>query len=183
MAAPPLLVYGRPVTLLLHATRNPVHTRVKRVLRSRAVTAMTWPPATVVLYAAVVIVTHLTPLMNLVLADEAVHDAEHAAYLVAGYLFFLPVIGSEPLRWRLSGMGRFLLLLAVMPVDLAVGAVLMLLPAVPFPAYLRAGRAWGPAPLADLHDGGLIMLAGSELIMTGLAIALALAFVRSHDRV
>src|SRR5689334_18236021 len=36
MAAPPLLVYGRPVTLLLHATRNPVHTRVKRVLRSPA---------------------------------------------------------------------------------------------------------------------------------------------------
>jgi cytochrome c oxidase assembly factor CtaG len=183
MAAPPLLVYGRPVTLLLHATRNPVHTRVKRVLRSRAVAAVTWPPATVVLYAAVVIVTHLTPLMNLVLADESVHDAEHAAYLVAGYLFFLPVIGSEPLRWRLAGMGRFLLLLVVMPVDLAVGAVLMLLPAVPFPAYLRARRAWGPAPLADLHDGGLIMLAGSELIMTGLAIALAFAFVRSHDRV
>src|SRR5690348_12217348 len=101
MTAPPLLVYGRPVTLLLHATRNPVHTRVKRLLRSRAVTAMAWPPVTVVLYAAVVIVTHLTPLMNQVLADQAVHDAEHAAYLVAGYLFFLPVIGSEPLRWRL----------------------------------------------------------------------------------
>jgi len=101
MAAPPLLVYGRPVTLLLHATRNPVHTRVKRVLRSRPVAAVTWPPATVVLYAAVVIVTHLTPLMNQVLADQAVHDAEHDAYLVAGYLFFLPVIGSEPLRWRL----------------------------------------------------------------------------------
>jgi hypothetical protein len=31
--------------------------------------------------------------------------------------------------------------------------------------------------------GALIMLAGSELIMTGLAIALAFAFVRSHDRV
>jgi cytochrome c oxidase assembly factor CtaG len=182
MAAPPLLVFGRPVILLLHATRNPVHTRVKRVLRSPAVAAMTWPPATVALYAAVVIGTHLTPLMNLVLANEAVHDAEHAAYLVAGYLYFLPVIGSEPLKWRVSGMGRFLLLLVVMPVDLAVGAALMSLPAVPFPAYLRTGRTWGPAALADLHDGGLIMLAGSELIMTGLAILLAFDFVRSHDR-
>jgi hypothetical protein len=70
----------------------------------------------------------------------------------------------------------------VMPVDLAVGAVLMSLPAVPFPAYLRTGRAWGSAPLADLHDGGLIMLAGSELIMTGLAILLAFDFFRSHER-
>jgi putative copper resistance protein D len=182
MAAPPLLVFGRPVILLLHATRNPVHTRVKRVLRSPAVAALTWPPVTVTVYATVVIVTHLTPLMNLVLASEAVHDAEHAAYLVTGYLYFLPVIGSEPLKWRVSGMGRFLLLLVVMPVDLAVGAALMSLPAVPFPAYLRTGRTWGPTPLADLHDGGLIMLAGSELIMTGLAILLAFDFVRSHDR-
>jgi putative copper resistance protein D len=29
MVAPPLLVFGRPVTLLLHAVRNPAHRRVK----------------------------------------------------------------------------------------------------------------------------------------------------------
>jgi hypothetical protein len=34
------------------------------------------------------------------------NDAEHAVYLVAGYLYFLPVVGSEPLRWRLSVLGR-----------------------------------------------------------------------------
>src|SRR6202042_1639095 len=35
MIAPPLLVLGQPVTLLLHASRNPVHTWAKRVVRSR----------------------------------------------------------------------------------------------------------------------------------------------------
>jgi cytochrome c oxidase assembly factor CtaG len=78
MVAPPLLIYGRPVTLLMHAARNPLHTRVKGVLRSSAVSGLTCRPAAAALYAAVAVSTHLTPLMNFVLENEAVHDAEHA---------------------------------------------------------------------------------------------------------
>lgn len=179
MVAPPLLIFGRPVTLLLHAARNPLHARVKRVLRSPVVSGLTWPPVAVTLYAAVVVSTHLTPLMNLVLENEAVHDAEHALYLMAGYLYFLPVVGSEPVKWRLSAFGRYLLLLITMPVDTLVGVVLMLVPRELFPAYARADRTWGPGLVADLHHGGLIMLAGSDLVMAVLAVTLAVSFVGS----
>src|ERR1700761_5295388 len=41
MVAPPLLVAGQPVTLLLHASRNPLHTWTKKVLRSRVLAAIT----------------------------------------------------------------------------------------------------------------------------------------------
>src|ERR1700678_1278032 len=44
MIAPPLLVAGQPVTLLLHASRNPLHTEVKKVIRSRPVQWLTFPP-------------------------------------------------------------------------------------------------------------------------------------------
>jgi putative copper resistance protein D len=172
MVAPPLLIAGRPVTLLLHAARNPLHTRVKRVVRSRPVSFLTHPAAAVPLYAAVVAATHLTPLMNLVLENGAAHDAEHALYLAVGYLYFLPVIGSEPIRCRLPVFGRYLLLLGTMPVDTAVGVTLMLAPDGLFPAYHAAG----------LHRGGLIMFAGSDLIMTALALLLAVAFVRAGER-
>jgi cytochrome c oxidase assembly factor CtaG len=64
MVAPPLLVSGRPVTLLLHATRNPVHTRVKRTVRSRVVSGLTRAPVVSGLYALVVAVTHLTPVFG-----------------------------------------------------------------------------------------------------------------------
>lgn len=165
MVAPPLLVYGRPVTLLLHAARNPWHARVIRVLRSPAVTALTWPPLCVLLYSAVVLGTHLTPL---ILARGWLHDGEHLAYLVAGYLFFLPVIGSEPARWRPSLFGRYLLLLAVMPADIVTGAFLMLT------------RPFGGYGAADVHDAGIIMLGGSELIMTALALLIAARLV--HPR-
>jgi putative copper resistance protein D len=164
MVAPPLLVYGRPVTLALHATRNPWHARIKRITRSRAVTALTWPPCGVACYFAVVLATHLTPL---VLARGALHDAEHATYLVAGYLYFLSVVGSEPTRWRLSFFARYLLLLAAMPADIVVGA-----------AYLIAGP-FGGYSAADVHASGVIMLAGSDMIMTALAIVLAVGLARS----
>jgi putative copper resistance protein D len=62
------------------------------------------------------------------------------------------------------------MLLAVMPVDTVTGVVLMLAPPG-FPGYLAAGRTWGPSPLADLHDGGIIMWAGGDSIMTVLAVA------------
>jgi cytochrome c oxidase assembly factor CtaG len=68
-----------------------------------------------------------------------------------------------------------------MPVDTLVGVVLMLAPHELFPAYARAGRTWGPSLLTDLHDGGLIMFAGSDLIMAGLAVVLAASLVRAHD--
>ena len=164
MVAPPLLVYGRPVTLALHATRNPAHTWIKRAVRSRLATALTWPPFTVALYAAVVAATHLTPLRELVLENQVLHDAEHALYLATGYLFFAPVVGDEPLRWRPSLLGRYFLLLLAMAPDTAVGVVLMYIPP------------------HGLHDGGLIMLAGSDLIMTALAVVLAAGLVRARPR-
>ena len=167
MVAPPLLIAGRPVTLLLHTIGNPWHTRVKRVIRSRAAATLTWPPAGVALYSAAVLGTHLT---GLIFAHGALHDAEHAAYLLAGYLYFLPVIASEPVRWRPSVLSRYLLLLVAMPADLVTGAVLML------------HGPLGSYGAADVRDAGVIMVAGGDLIMTGLAVALAAALVTERVR-
>jgi cytochrome c oxidase assembly factor CtaG len=74
-------------------------------------------------------------------------------------------------------LGRYLLLLVTMPVDTAVGVVLMLLPREPFPAYTRTGRTWGPGLVADLHEGGFIMFAGSDIVMTILGVAIAVGIV------
>ncbi|HLI40167.1 MAG TPA: cytochrome c oxidase assembly protein [Streptosporangiaceae bacterium] len=183
MVAPPLLIAGRPVTLALRTARGRPRRLLRRAVRSRPLALLTWPPVSVTLYAAVVASTHLTPLMNLVLANAAVHDGEHLAYLAAGYLYFLPVIGAEPARWRMPVFGRYLLLLATMLVDTVTGAILMLEPRVPWPGYAHSGRAWGPSPLADLHAGGIVMVGGSALVMTALAAILAVALVQAGDRV
>jgi cytochrome c oxidase assembly factor CtaG len=165
MVAPPLLVVGQPVTLLLHASRNPLHTWVKKAVRSRLASAVTWPPFTIAAYTATIVATHLTGLMNLVLTNETIHSLEHALYLIVGYLFYLPLLGNEPIRWRLSYPLRLLVLTVTMPVDTFTGVVLGYAGREMFPAYDAAHRTWGPSLVDDLHIGGAMMWIGGDALM------------------
>ena len=179
MVAPPLLVVGQPATLLLHASRNPVHTWAKKVLRSRVVTWITWPPFGVALYVGVIVGTHLTSFMNLVLANETVHNAEHALFLIAGYLYFLPLLGREPIRWRVSYPSRIFLLFLAMPVDAFTGLVLGSEGSNPFPQP-------GPGPpepgrrarSTDVHIGGAVMWVGGAGLMFALMMTVFFAWSR-----
>src|ERR1700722_10395675 len=181
MMAPPLLVLGQPVTLLLHASRNPLHTWAKRVVRSRAVTFLTWPPFVLVLYAATIAGTHLTGLMSLVMTNPALHDAEHALYLVVGYLFFLPILGTEPIRWRLSYPIRFVMLVVAMPVDTFTGLILGT-ENTPIKGMTGVRPAGSAGPVADLHAGGAVMWIGGDAIMLGFMMLVFLMWAHA-DRV
>jgi cytochrome c oxidase assembly factor CtaG len=177
MVAPPLLVTGQPMTLLLHASRNPVHTWAKRVLRSRPVHAITAPPVGVVAYAGTVVICHLTSFMNLVESNDGVHEAEHALFLVVGYIYFLPLIGKEPIGWKVSYPVRLFLLFIAMPVDAFTGVVLGSETSPPFTAF-SAPRSWGPTPLEDIHLGGAVMWIGGAAIMLVLILTTFFAWSR-----
>src|SRR5580658_10091819 len=168
MVAPPLLIFGQPITLLMHASRNPLHSWVKQILRSRVASFLTWPVFGVVAYALAVLGAHLTNFANLVQTNQVVHNAEHVLFLVVGYLFFLPILGHEPIRWRLSYPVRFVILILIMPVDTFTGLML---------GYGSAGTPgvptgpqpfWAPAPVSDLHTGGAVVWIGGDAIMFGL---------------
>src|SRR5215470_14696032 len=161
MVAPPLLVVGQPATLLLHASRNPLHTWTKKVLRSRVMAAITWPPFGVALYVTTIV---------------TVHDGEHALYLIAGYLYFLPLVGREPIRWRVSYPTRIFLLFIAMPVDAFTGLVLGSYSSNPFPGLAEDRPGWALAPLSDVHLGGAVMWVGGAGIMFGLVLAVFFAW-------
>jgi putative copper resistance protein D len=163
MVAPPLLVAGQPVTLLLHASRNPLHTAVKKLIRSRPVQWLTFPAFGVAAYAATIVGTHLTDFMNLVIEHDAIHEAEHVLYLVVGYLYFLPLIGKEPIKWKVSYPVRLFLLFIAMPVDAFTGVVLGSYQTDPF--VPMEPRTWGPSAVNDLHQGGAVMWVGGAAIM------------------
>jgi putative copper resistance protein D len=168
MVAPPLLIFAQPVTLLLHASRNPVHTWAKRAVRSRVATFLTWPVFGVLAYAAAVTGAHLTGVANLVESNQAVHNLEHALFLIIGYLFFLPLLGQEPIRWRLSYPVRFVILVLIMPIDTFTGLMLgygsASTPGIP----VGPRPAWAPSPLSDLHSGGAVMWVAGDGLMFGL---------------
>jgi len=176
MIAPPLLVLGQPATLLLHASRNPLHTGVKKLLRSRPVQWLTWPVFGVVAYCATIVGTHLTGFMSLVTEHDAVHEAEHVLYLVVGYLYFLPLIGKEPIRWKVSYPLRLFLLFIAMPVDAFTGVVLGSYQTDPF--VPMDPRTWGPSPVNDLHEGGAVMWIGGAAIMFVMIMAVFFQWTR-----
>jgi cytochrome c oxidase assembly factor CtaG len=184
MVAPALLVVGRPVTLLLHASRNPLHTWGIRIVRSRVAAALTFPGFGIAAYAVTIVVTHLTGFMNLVLTHENVHNAEHGLYLVVGYLYLLPLIGSEPIRWRLSYPIRLIFLFIAMPVDAFTGVALGSYSSDPFPVTSgMRSRTWGPSPLDDVHIGGAVMWVGGSAIMFVLIMFTFLAWTRQSQSV
>jgi cytochrome c oxidase assembly factor CtaG len=168
MVAPPLLIFGQPMTLLMHASRNPLHTWTKRALRSKVASFLTWPAFGAAAYTVAVAAAHLTSVADQVETNQNLHNAEHAVFLIVGYLFFLPILGKEPIRWRLSYPMRFVILVLIMPVDTFTGLILGYggtgtpgLPTGPRPA-------WAPAAVSDLHAGGAVMWIGGDAIMFGL---------------
>jgi cytochrome c oxidase assembly factor CtaG len=180
MVAPPLLIAGQPITLLLHASRNPLHTWVKRVLRSRVATFLTWPVFGAVAYALAVLAAHLTSLASYFESNQTAHDAEHAMFLIIGYLFFLPLLGREPIKWRLSYPIRFVTLVLLMPVDtftgLALGYGSATSPGVP----TGPRPSWAPSPVSDLHLGGAVMWIGGDGIMFVLMMLVFLMWSRDE---
>ena len=179
MVAPPLLVAGQPFTLLLHASRNPVHTWAKRALRSRIASLITWPPFGLAAYTATIVGTHLTGLTRVIVTNQTLHDAEHILYLIVGYVFFLPLVGREPIRWRVSYPIRILVLALAMPVDTFTGLVLGYAGSAYQPTLGAARPPGSPSPVEDTHWAGAVMWIGGDAIM--LAFIMLVVWMWSRD--
>jgi cytochrome c oxidase assembly factor CtaG len=176
MIAPVLLVAGQPLTLLLQASRDPLHTRAERALKSRVVSALTWPPFGIVGYTATIVGTHLTGLMNVIMSNAAIRDGEHVLYLVVGFVFFLPLVGQEPIRWRISYPARLLVLFLTMPVDTFTGLILGY-SNTPM-SGMGPRPSWAPNAISDLHSGGAVMWIGGDAIMFAVMMLVFLAWTR-----
>ncbi len=105
------------------------------------------------LYAGVIVGSHLTGFMDAMVAHSWLGGAEQWLYLVAGYLYLLPLVGDEPMRSRLPCLGRLGLLLVAMVPDTVVGIVLMQTSYDMFPAMEAGHPGWAPAALRDLQIG------------------------------
>lgn len=157
--AAPLLVLAAPGTLLLRISSTAVRRRlVLPVLHGRIVRWLTFPAFTWLLFGLVMWLAHFTPLFELALESPTVHDLEHLAFLVAGFLYWLPAIGSEPIPWRLGISGRLLYLVLGMPVSSILGLVIVAQTSVMYPHYAGAGA------LADQRLAGSVMWVGGDLL-------------------
>lgn len=161
--AAPLLVIAGPVLLLLRFARPSVRGRLLLpLLRSRVVRIATHPAVTWTAFGVVMWAVHFSPLFELALESEPIHELEHLLLLATGYLYWLPAIGSEPMPTRLGWSGRFLYLFLGMPVSSVLGLTLVAQTEPLYPAYVAAS-GW-TAALADQRLAGTVMWVGGDLI-------------------
>ena len=179
MIAPAFLVSGRPLRLAITASRPKTGRRLQAVLRSRPIALLTSPPVTLATYAVVIVGTHLTGFMNTVMRNAAFGQLEHLMYLVAGFQFFLLILGDEPIRWQLGIPLRWLFLALAMAVDTFTGIVLL---QQSYPMAMMRAPGLHVDALDDTHTGGAIMWVGGDGIMVLFMVALVVMWLRLSER-
>jgi len=179
LVAPPLLLLGAPLSLLLRANPPWLPRRVLvPVLRSRAVRVLAHPVTALALFTVVLVGSHLTAFYNLTLEHEWLHDLEHAAYLVTALLFWWPAIGVDPAPHRLSYPGRLLYLFLDMPIMAYLGLAIASSSHVLYPWYATHLPPWGSSALQDQGVAGTIMWISGTFTMIP---AMAVVFLRWLD--
>ncbi len=178
MVAPAFLVAGRPLTLALEAAAPQRRARLQRIAQGRVVSLLTAPPVALAGYATVIVGSHLTGVMDTVMRNTWAGQVEHLVYVLAGYQFFVLIIGDEPIRWRLASPARWLLLAIAMAVDTFTGIVLM----QGTDAVNLLPSALEVDALSDTRTGGAIMWFGGDAIMAVIMVALVVSWLRNIER-
>ena len=190
MLVPVLLAIGGPVTLALRALPAAGRDRppgprewLAGLVASRAARGLTHPLVALVLFVGSFYALYLTGLFDVALRYHWAHQLMNLHFLVVGYLFFWPLIGSDPAPVRLPHLGRLAVLLAAMPFHAFFGITLMSTRTVLGGEFYRSlALPWVPDLLADQHVGGGIAWASGELPMLLVVVVLVGRWTRDDAR-
>jgi putative copper resistance protein D len=182
LVAAPLLLLGAPVTLALRVATPSVRRGLLGILHSRVVAVISFPLVGWLVFAGVNWGWHFSSLYNDALENVALHYFQHATFLAASLLFWWPVVGADPSRWRLPYPVRLFYLFLAMPQNSFLGVALMGAPAVLYPHYLTNLRTWGPSAVADQNLGGILMWVVGDMVFLAAMGAVVAAWVRHEDR-
>lgn len=168
MVVPPLLVLGRPGTLLLRATPHwgPGRLVLRMAhagLRSRISRIALHPGFMIPLFLISFYGVYLSDLADQLLPTWYGHVSLEVLFLAAGVLFTVPLISTDPLPIRQTHFGRFVDIFAEMPLHAFFGVIIMMAttPVVDFFATLPA--SWEVDPLTDQGIAGGLAWSYGEL--------------------
>jgi putative copper resistance protein D len=183
MVAAPLLALGAPITMLLMTVSTPARKRIVRVVHSLPVKIIGYPLIAWALFTLTLYGLYFSPLFDLTLRNPLVHDLVHLHFLAVGLLFWWPVVGVDPTRWRLHHLARVLYVFLMVPFHAFLGVALMNSGHLMAPALADFTRNWGPTPLADQQAGGAIMWGAGDLISLISVIAILAAWASYEEKV
>jgi len=141
---------------------------LKPVVGHRAVRAtvdfVQHPAVAPVLFVGMIYLWLIPSFHTRVMLDWRLYDLMNASMAVDGIFFWCLILDARPRPPARIGSGlRALLVLAVEPFQMILGAVLSLSMIDYYPVYKICGRIWDISAISDQHYGGLIIWLPSTL--------------------
>ena len=190
MVAPVLLVLGGATTLALRALppagkSAPPGPRewLLAAVNSPVARFLTQPIVAMLQFVGVFYLLYFSGLFDVALEYHWAHLAMNAHFLLAGYLFFWPLIGVDPAPRRLMPLGRLGIMFLSMPFHAFFGVILMSSQTVigeQFYAQLRL--PWVTDLLTDQRLGGGIAWGFGEIPALIVLVALMVQWAQADER-
>jgi putative membrane protein len=168
--APALVLLAAPALPLLHGVPQAFARKiVGPVLRWRVIqdlgSFLTHPAVAWLIAAFTLIVWHIPQIFELALRHESLHKFEHLTFLLAGLIFWWPVIQPWPsnARWPRWAIPVYLFA-ATLPCDVLSG-FLVFCDRVVYSSYLSVPGLFGISPLQDQERAAALMWVVVTLIL------------------
>jgi putative membrane protein len=175
MVAAPLLLLGTPAWLLRWILHPPS-------VRFRWVRALSRFFPAIILFNAVLVVTHWPLLVNTALDHALVHFLVHALVFLSAFIIWMPVLSPLPEIPRLAPPWRiaFLFLQSIVP---TLPASFLTFGSTPLYRYYEdVPHLWGMSTLDDQQVAGLIMKIGAGLLLWMIIAVIFFRWAGEEDR-
>jgi putative membrane protein len=187
MIAPPLLLIGNPMPIMLWGLPTGLRREIGRWLRPdsgfrRAVRSLTTPGLVWLYFVAFLVGWHDPRAYNLTLENELVHDLEHLTFFGTAVLFWWHVVGAAPrIHRRLSRGVRIGYTLSVVPPNALTGITIAFASEPIYTYYTTVPRLGEMTVLEDQMLGGVIMWIPGSMMYIVAALILLAQIVRAED--
>jgi cytochrome c oxidase assembly factor CtaG len=184
--APPLIVLGAPVVPMLRGLPRwfvrPVLGPLIRVRQLRGFFhGLVQPKAAWLLMNLAYVAWHIPAAYEAALANENIHNCEHACFFFTSVLFWWPIIEPWPSRFRGSRWILLPYLLAADIVNTVISASLVFAGRLVYPSYGLQPRMLGISPLADQAAAGAFMWVIGSIVFLIPAFAITMQLLSRRN--
>lgn len=172
LVSAPLLVAGTPAWL-------------QEVVVGPAAPVVRWlsrAPIALGLFQVVLVASHLPVVVASYTSNSFVHFSLHALWVTVACLFWLPVLGSEPMTSPLRPPFQVAYLIAATVVPTVPAGFLTWTETALYPSYAAAPRVWGLSPTQDLQMAGIIMKLGGGTILWAVILWVFITWANSESQ-
>jgi putative copper resistance protein D len=183
MVAPVFLALGAPVTLALRTLPAGGRGVLLAVVHSRPAQALTFPVVAGAIFIANPFILYFSGYYEQTLRHPWLHDLNHLHFVLVGMLWYVPLLGIDPVRKRQEYPFRVIAAFMTLPFHAWLGVAIMSMNTlIAGDWYTAHPRTWGASPLSDQHTAGGILWVSGDLFGLIVFAVLFVQWVRASER-